>query len=104
MLASLMGSLSIGSILLSGPRVIAQTDNFPDVPDNHWAYGIMYQARNLGMLPEDKRSLTYSGRPYNRYEIAVFGHEITEHLVHEAKIQELRCQDQSPRSDSSPYS
>jgi hypothetical protein len=39
------------------------------------------------MLPEDKRSLFYSGTPYSRYQIAVFAFDMTKHLVHEAKTQ-----------------
>jgi len=78
MLASLLGSLSIAFTLLGGPKVTAQSDSFPDVPDNHWAYEFLAKCHKLGLLPEIH--LFRTGTPYSKYEIASFTVRVTMNL------------------------
>jgi hypothetical protein len=70
MFISLVSTISIGFTLLSGPKAVAQTDYFPDIPVNHWAYDTLAVARRLDLLPEIHLFLT--GRPFSKYEIANF--------------------------------
>lgn len=46
-------------------------DNFPDVPDNHWAYEALLRLKKEGVLVGYPDGLFRGPRPASRYEIAV---------------------------------
>jgi hypothetical protein len=46
-------------------------DNFPDVPDNHWAYEALSNLKKAGVLVGYPDGLFRGGRPASRYELAV---------------------------------
>ncbi|AIE85199.1 S-layer domain protein [Fimbriimonas ginsengisoli Gsoil 348] len=46
-------------------------DNFPDVPDNHWAYEALANLKKAGVLVGYPDGLFRGGRPASRYELAV---------------------------------
>jgi hypothetical protein len=106
----LVGSILLGLALISGTKTSIQSDSFPDIPDNHWAYETpqydnypdipdnhwfyeMYdRAKKPGLVPEDKRSMFYTGRPYSRYELAAFVHGMTMHLDHEVNSKAFKIE------------
>jgi S-layer homology domain len=49
----------------------AQSDNFPDVPDNHWAYQALADLKKAGILVGYPDGLFRGPRPATRYEMAV---------------------------------
>jgi hypothetical protein len=49
-------------------------DNFPDVPDNHWAYEALLRLKSNGLLVGYPDGLIRGGRPASRYEMAVAIH------------------------------
>ena len=49
-------------------------DNFPDVPDNHWAYEALLRLKTNGLLVGYPDGLFRGGRPASRYEMAVAIH------------------------------
>jgi len=49
----------------------AQSDNFPDVPDNHWAYEALANLKKAGVLVGYPDLLYHGSRPASRYELAV---------------------------------
>ncbi len=49
-------------------------DNFPDVPDNHWAYEALLRLKSNGLLVGYPDGLYRGGRPASRYEMAVAIH------------------------------
>jgi len=49
-------------------------DNFPDVPDNHWAYEALARLKSNGLLVGYPDGLFRGGRPASRYEMAVAIH------------------------------
>ena len=49
-------------------------DNFPDVPDNHWAYEALARMKQNGLLVGYPDGLFRGGRPASRYEMAVAIH------------------------------
>lgn len=53
--------------------VLAQ-ENFPDVPDNHWAYEALKNMKADGLLVGYPDGLFRGGRPASRYELAVAIH------------------------------
>jgi len=53
--------------------VFAQ-ENFPDVPDNHWAYEALKTMKADGLLVGYPDGLFRGGRPASRYELAVAIH------------------------------
>jgi len=53
--------------------VFAQ-ENFPDVPDNHWAYEALKNMKADGLLVGYPDGLFRGGRPASRYELAVAIH------------------------------
>jgi len=72
-------------------------DNFPDVPENHWAYEALARLKAAGILVGYPDGLYRGGRPASRYELAVALHaayqnmkNITDGLA--AQIAELRGQ------------
>jgi hypothetical protein len=46
-------------------------DNFPDVPDNHWAFEALARMKREGILVGYPDGLFRGGRPASRYELAV---------------------------------
>lgn len=55
-------------------------DNFPDVPDNHWAYEALARMKREGLLVGYPDGLFRGGRPATRYELAVAVHATYTHL------------------------
>ncbi|HCE00260.1 MAG TPA: hypothetical protein DER07_04400 [Armatimonadetes bacterium] len=49
-------------------------DNFPDVPENHWAYEALANMKRDGLLVGYPDGLFRGGRPASRYELAVAIH------------------------------
>jgi len=49
-------------------------DNFPDVPENHWAYEALANMKRDGLLVGYPDGLYRGGRPASRYELAVAIH------------------------------
>jgi len=49
-------------------------DNFPDVPDNHWAFEALARMKREGLLVGYPDGLFRGGRPASRYELAVAVH------------------------------
>ncbi|RYG32358.1 hypothetical protein EON81_20825 [bacterium] len=49
-------------------------DNFPDVPDNHWAYEALLRMKSNGLLVGYPDGLFRGNRPASRYELAVAIH------------------------------
>lgn len=54
--------------------VFASTDNFPDVPDNHWAFEALQRLKKDGILVGYPDGLFRGNRPASRYELAVAVH------------------------------
>jgi len=52
----------------------ASTDNFPDVPDNHWAFEALARLKKDGLLVGYPDGLFRGNRPASRYELAVATH------------------------------
>jgi predicted porin len=74
--------------------VLAQ-DNFPDVPDNHWAYEALARLKKDGLLVGYPDGLFRGNRPASRYELAVAIHATYVHLKSitdglQAEIDELK--------------
>jgi hypothetical protein len=72
---ALTAVLSIAVVL----PAIAQ-DNFPDVPDNHWAYDALKRMKSEGLLVGYPDGLFRGNRPATRYEMAVAIHATYVHL------------------------
>ena len=51
-------------------------DNFPDVPDNHWAFEALARMKKDGLLVGYPDGLFRGGRPASRYELAVAMHAV----------------------------
>jgi hypothetical protein len=56
-------------------------DNFPDVPDHHWAFEALQRMRSQGLLVGYPDGLFRGGRPASRYEMAVAIHATYQHLL-----------------------
>jgi hypothetical protein len=65
-LATVLGALVITPALAQ--------DNFPDVPDNHWAYEALLRMKSNGLLVGYPDGLFRGNRPASRYEMAVAIH------------------------------
>jgi len=60
---------------LVSPALAAGTsDNFPDVPDNHWAFEALARLKKDGLLVGYPDGLYRGNRPASRYELAVAIH------------------------------
>jgi PAS domain-containing protein len=55
-------------------------DNFPDVPDNHWAFEALQRMKKDGLLVGYPDGLFRGGRPASRYELAVAMHAVYTNL------------------------
>lgn len=73
--------LALGMVLSIGVlgSAIAQ-DQFPDVPENHWAYEALANMKRNGLLVGYPDGLFRGGRPATRYEMAVAIHATYQHL------------------------
>lgn len=58
------------------PAFAQSGDNFPDVPDNHWAYEALARMKKDGLLIGYPDGLFRGGRPATRYEMAVAAHAV----------------------------
>lgn len=58
----------------------AVAQNFPDVPDNHWAYEALENMKREGLLVGYPDGLYRGGRPATRYEMAVAIYATYTHL------------------------
>lgn len=73
--------MALGVVLVGGlfSAVIAQ-DQFPDVPENHWAYEALANMKKNGLLVGYPDGLFRGGRPATRYEMAVAIHATYQYL------------------------
>jgi hypothetical protein len=55
-------------------------DNFPDVPESHWAYKELATMKQQGLLVGYPDGLFRGGRPASRYELAVACHAVWANL------------------------
>ncbi|MDR3691775.1 MAG: S-layer homology domain-containing protein, partial [Fimbriimonas sp.] len=55
-------------------------DNFPDVPENHWAFEALQRLKKDGLLVGYPDGLFRGGRPASRYELAVAIHAVYTNL------------------------
>src|SRR5688572_30860841 len=55
-------------------------DNFPDSPENHWAYEALLNLKKAGLLVGYPDGLFRGGRPASRYEMAVALNALYQHL------------------------
>lgn len=71
-------TLKLALIAVIGAAFVApafgQSDNFPDVPDNHWAYEALARMKANGLLVGYPDGLFRGTRPASRYELAVAVH------------------------------
>jgi hypothetical protein len=73
--------LALGVVLTVG--LMAPTfaqDQFPDVPDHHWAYDALARMKREGLLVGYPDGLFRGGRPASRYELAVAVHATYDRL------------------------
>jgi hypothetical protein len=88
--------LALGAVLSAGFVVSAVAqDNFPDVPDNHWAYEALARLKKDGLLVGYPDGLFRGNRPASRYELAVAIHATYTHLKNitdglQSQIDELK--------------
>ena len=73
--------LALSLVLAAGAiaPALAQ-DNFPDVPQNHWAYDALRRMKQDGLLVGYPDGLFRGGRPASRYELAVAMHAVYTNL------------------------
>jgi len=72
-------ALSAALTALMVVPAIAQ-DNFPDVPESHWAYKELARMKAEGLLVGYPDGLFRGGRPASRYELAVAVHAVWANL------------------------
>ena len=66
-----MLKLALAAVLTMGVVGAYAMDQFPDVPDNHWAYEALENMRAEGILVGYPDGLFRGSRPLSRYELAV---------------------------------
>jgi hypothetical protein len=72
---------ALGAVLTTAVVLPAfAQDQFPDVPDNHWAYQALQQMKKDGLLVGYPDGLFRGPRPASRYELAVAVHATYERL------------------------
>jgi hypothetical protein len=79
MTSTLKYSLIAALGLMTVAPAIAQ-DNFPDIPENHWAYQALEEMKREGLLVGYPDGLFRGGRPASRYEMAVALHALWKRL------------------------
>lgn len=74
-------TLALSAVLGGGfvASAFAQ-DNFPDAPENHWAFEALLNMKRAGLLVGYPDGLFRGGRPASRYELAVAIHATYQHL------------------------
>lgn len=72
---------ALGAVLTAALVAPAMAqDNFPDVPENHWAYEALAKMKREGLLVGYPDGLFRGGRPASRYEMAVALHALYERM------------------------
>jgi len=98
--------LALGAVLAVGmiAPAFAQTDNFPDVPDNHWAYEALARLKKDGLLVGYPDGLFRGNRPASRYELAVAIHATYVHLksITDGLQAEIDALKNTPATDLQP--
>ncbi|GMV37412.1 MAG: hypothetical protein AMXMBFR61_19200 [Fimbriimonadales bacterium] len=64
-------SYLFGVVLMAGLYIPANAQNFPDVPEYHWAYEALETLKNDGLLVGYPDGMFRGARPMSRYEFAV---------------------------------
>jgi len=72
--------LALGVVFTLGVVGGAVAQNFPDVPENHWAYDALETMKKNGLLVGYPDGLFRGSRPATRYEMAVAIHATYQHL------------------------
>jgi hypothetical protein len=72
-------ALSLVLGIITVVPAVAQ-DNFPDVPETHWAYKELARMKQEGLLVGYPDGLFRGGRPASRYELAVAIHAVWSNL------------------------
>lgn len=88
------------SVVLGAAMVVpalAQSDAFPDTPENHWAFDALKEMKNNGLLVGYPDGLFRGPRPASRYELAVAIHATYKHLKNitdglDSRISDLKRQ------------
>jgi hypothetical protein len=97
--------LALGAVLTAGLIMPAfAQDNFPDVPDNHWAFEALARLKKDGLLVGYPDGLFRGNRPASRYELAVAIHATYTHLKNitdglQSQIDELKARPQVDLTD-----
>lgn len=65
-----MMKIALGAVLAGFALPVLAQDNFPDVPDNHWAYEAVEGMKKAGCLVGYPDGMFRGGRPMSRYEFA----------------------------------
>jgi len=73
-------SAVLASAMMMPTLASAAQDNFPDVPDNHWAFEALARLKKDGLLVGYPDGLFRGGRPASRYELAVAIHAVYTNL------------------------
>jgi archaellum component FlaC len=73
-------SAVLASAMVMPTLASAAQDNFPDVPDNHWAFEALARLKKDGLLVGYPDGLFRGGRPASRYELAVAIHAVYTNL------------------------
>ena len=101
--------LALGMVLSIGilGSAIAQ-DQFPDVPENHWAYEALSNMKRNGLLVGYPDGLFRGGRPATRYEMAVAIHATYQHLKNitdglQSQIDELKARPTGGGNTGEPW-
>jgi hypothetical protein len=75
-----MLTLALGAVIATTALPAFSQDNFPDTPENHWAYEALGRMRAAGLLVGYPDGLFRGSRPASRYEMAVALHALYQHL------------------------
>lgn len=70
-----MMKIALGAVMLGFALPVFAQDNFPDVPDNHWAYEAVAALKKAGCLVGYPDGLVRGGRPMSRYEFAAAAYQ-----------------------------
>lgn len=65
-----MLKIALGAVIAGFALPAFSQDNFPDVPDNHWAYSAVDGLKKAGILVGYPDGLFRGNRPMSRYEFA----------------------------------
>lgn len=82
-LADMKSTLKYALIAVLGAAIVVPAlaqDQFPDVPENHWAYEALENLKKEGCLVGYPDGLYRGGRPASRYEMAVALYACYKHM------------------------